>query len=640
MLQFFIEASQFTSNLFNNCFTIGLLLVCFSSGWISYLESSNTEHNRDNDNCNTRKLDSGKTSTTLIKANEKTDTFEELLIKVNELFQHIEKPRIPITNLYLIDMKAAELLERLDHLQVQAKSIVPYLSMSDNPWNNFQRRESNPSDSSLSTNVTDFSNMSAISSPTTTNTSVDTHSGDIDDCISRLEAASQQPVQIPDASFEKVIQCSADLMVIKTRLCQILNLDLPRLMQLTHVRCTKQVYRALGDLIKVCMDIEMKLNAFQHQPAFIRIAYDTASRALQASKEAFAQKLTACHEKDDFKGQDLHELSFSVNETSDLVYYYLKLQQGNTTVKDQILDVRFRMIKLCYDRVEFAYQQIDGLRQIIQEGIQQLDVIQTCQQDAVLLMFKVQDIFSSIYDCVSEKIQPLVSILSSSLENDLSNHHSLTHGLIQHLVDLIFKDLDVFKSKFNSTICKSQNIDVQVIFKEKAETSIEDLRELNTSICNFTLMEALWSKDTTNKQPTTMQAQLDSFQARLTDICTYFRLNYQKLGDNDLDQDLVESVYEIHTLVDRASVLLKYADQALQQRQAASRFMERAALFQGLKNQPLEEAASLSLEFKVVNYPMVDIQGLYNLVYVYQRDIYLTLSQVYVDTMNLSFTNL
>jgi hypothetical protein len=510
MLQFFIEASQFTSNLFNNCFTIGLLLVCFSSGWISYLESSNTEHNRDNDNCNTRKLDSGKTSTTLIKANEKTDTFEELLIKVNELFQHIEKPRIPITNLYLIDMKAAELLERLDHLQVQAKSIVPYLSMSDNPWNNFQRRESNSSDSSLSTNVTDFSNMSAIS----------------------------------------------------------------------------------------------------------------------------------CHEKDDFKGQDLHELSFSVNETSDLVYYYLKLQQGNTTVKDQILDVRFRMIKLCYDRVEFAYQQTDGLRQIIQEGIQQLDVIQTCQQDAVLLMFKVQDIFSSIYDCVSEKIQPLVSILSSSLENDLSNHHSLTHGLIQHLVDLIFKDLDVFKSKFNSTICKSQNIDVQVIFKERAETSIEDLRELNTSICNFTLMEALWSKDTTNKQPTTMQAQLDSFQARLTDICTYFRLNYQKLGDNDLDQDLVESVYEIHTLVDRASVLLKYADQALQQRQAASRFMERAALFQGLKNQPLEEAASLSLEFKVVNYPMVDIQGLYNLVYVYQRDIYLTLSQVYVDTMNLSFTNL
>lgn len=586
----------------------------------------------------------------MVKSSEKTTTFEELLFILNDLLRQKQKSRILLTNHRVIDMKAAKLIEKLNDLQVQVEPITLYLNMDCDHWGNLERRKSNFSESTLSTDITDFSGMSAStshSSLASADITDDCQDVNTDECFS----AFKTEILFYDASFKRVIQYSADLEMIKTELYKILNIDMLHLMQLTDTYRTTQVYQMLYDLIKVCMDADMELGVFQHQPLFIQMVYDTASRAVQASKEAFTKTLTVCHEQDNFKSEDLHKLSFSVNETLKFVSYYSQLQQDNKTVADQILDVGFRMVKFCYDRVEFASQQVDSLRHIIQEGIQQLNAIQISQQEEVLdSMFKVQDIFSSVHSCVLEKVQPLVSNFTSSFENDYYNQYSVAHGLIQHLIDSVFKDLDIFKSTFYSTVHAIQNIDTRANFKEKVEGSIKYIHQLNIDICNFTMMEVLWSVDTTKKQTTDMQDQLDDFQARhmefilkkYNEICCHFTeydngLNYQKLGDPDLNQDYT-SFNELQSHLDRAGVLLNYADQILQQRKAASHFMNHAYLLQA-RNQLLDETVffDFNKKFKAVVYPLLDIKGLYDQLYYYQQDVYLTLSQMYIDTVNLCF---
>jgi hypothetical protein len=146
-------------------------------------------------------------------------------------------------------------------------------------------------------------------------------------------------------------------------------------------------------------------------------------------------------------------------------------------------------------------------------------------------------------------------------------------------------------------------------------THCEAIHQFNIDICSFIMTKALWSLDSTVDS-------IKALQERLDDYCVqYNNLNYQKKLDDK----------QVFVELDRARILLSYANQVLQQRAAASRFMKRVSLLQGQK--PLGEAEFLFLqkEFKSIKYPMVEIEGLYRLFYVYQQDIYLTLSQIYTS---------
>ncbi|KAL9541040.1 hypothetical protein PS6_010482 [Mucor atramentarius] len=548
-----------------------------------------------------------------------------------------------------VERVAVSALEKINRLQAAAGFIVP-TSMHDIASEKSGRRISNSSTLTNSSGISSSICVSpSISSASTSDTSLTSYD------ISKKERTASnvdlEMVQPNEATYYDIIKFKTDLLHIKLEADHLLNQIIIPLSRCTSSRETihrvKQVNQAFNALVAICIDTESALNNLQYGFAFDQLATQISSRLIDEAYSKLHQQTIL----EDYQESDFRELTAIVNKAFDVTTSIVKAFSNPTTVPNsyyaryialvETLMNKCTQLGSAYKSIDSVYKGVIEIRTTVQEGRNALNTLQYGQETSMrnlsTSLTAIQSIFTDIYNCSTQKVQPLYETLRQQINFSRASEYQSEEKIVVNMVNRLFQDIDSIKTEIKRA---SQEL-IRSSDKQDVEANICQakgwLKTMNYSLGLFIALEALFSFESIDADQEALKDRFTDFQERFSEftlttyneVCSYFAedydagLNYQKLGDDTHTVRSKEEEYmlfdDLQQLVDQTSILLSYAHQVLES--IAS-------------NTPLPSSTSYEHMFACfsnIQFPQLNIDGLSNMFYYYHHELYVSLSQTKVN---------
>ncbi|KAL9537522.1 hypothetical protein MBANPS3_011701 [Mucor bainieri] len=568
-----------------------------------------------------------------------------------------------------IERIAVSALEKISRLQAAAGFIVP-TSMHDIASEKSGRRISNSSTLTNSSGISSSICLSpSISSASTSNTSLTSYD------LSKKEYTkgniSIQMLQPSEATYYDIIKFKTDLLHIKLEADHLLkHIIIPLTSSAFATKTTtriKQVSEAFAALISICRDTESVLKNLQYEFAFEQLTTHIASHIIDEAYSKLHQQTGI----KDYQEADFKELTTRVNKAFDVTSAVLKAFSNSNAVPSSYYSTYIASMEALMDKCTHlgsAYKSIDSVFQgvieiktTIQKGHTELNALQYDQtpspQDITTSLTAIQHTFTDIYNCSTQKLQPLYETLKQQIDLHSTGEYRSEEKIVISMVSRVFDDIDSVKMKIKKV---SREL-VHLSDKQDAETTINKakswLQAMNYSLGLFIALEALFSYDSIDASQEALQDRYNDFQERFSEftlttynkICSYFAedydagLNYQKLGDIPTSNHDKEEEYKLfdslQQVMDQTSKLLRYTHQILVQREAVTEYLHHVNAIQQSITSNTPPPVTTSYEhvfacFSNIEYPQLNIDGLSSMFYYYHHELYISLSQTKVNLID------
>ncbi|KAL7328996.1 hypothetical protein PS15p_207179 [Mucor circinelloides] len=565
-----------------------------------------------------------------------------------------------------VERVAVSALEKINRLQAAAGFIVP-TSMHDIASEKSGRRISNSSTLTNSSGISSSICVSpSISSASTSDTSLTSYD------ISKKERTASnvdlEMVQPNEATYYDIIKFKTDLLHIKLEADHLLNQIIIPLSRCTSSRETihrvKQVNQAFNALVAICIDTELALNNLQYGFAFDQLATQISSRLIDEAYSKLHQQTIL----EDYQESDFRELTAIVNKAFDVTTSIVKAFSNPTTVPNsyyaryialvETLMNKCTQLGSAYKSIDSVYKGVIEIRTTVQEGRNALNTLQYGQETSMrnlsTSLTAIQSIFTDIYNCSTQKVQPLYETLRQQINFSRASEYQSEEKIVVNMVNRLFQDIDSIKTEIKRA---SQEL-IRSSDKQDVEANICQakgwLKTMNYSLGLFIALEALFSFESIDADQEALKDRFTDFQERFSEftlttyneVCSYFAedydagLNYQKLGDDTHTVRSKEEEYmlfdDLQQLVDQTSILLSYAHQVLVQRRAVTEYLHHVSVIQEsiASNTPLPSSTSYEHMFACfsnIQFPQLNIDGLSNMFYYYHHELYVSLSQTKVN---------
>lgn len=609
----------------------------------------------------------------------KSMEFKTLLITVesyyiNDFKQHDDLQQI---NENSVERIAVDTLEKINRLQAVAGFIIP-TSIHDIASEKSGRRVSN---SSTFTNNSDTSsNISpSISSSSSSNTSF-TNYTELNSAPNKefSKIFGNDILQPHEATYYDIIKFKTDLLNIKLRAEHLLtHVIIPLSSSTKRTQDTdriKQVYQAFKTLVYTCIATESALNNLQSGFAFDQLTTQIASRLIDEANCKLHQQSNIKN----YSQEDFSELTTRVHKAMDLTSYLLHAFANSSTMPDSFKTRYYSLTEnfisrcarlgLVYKSINTVWNCAIGIKNTIQECSDNLDMLCYDENTPIHIiktnMITIQSIFSCMYRCNTQKVQPLYEIVKQQIESNNGRNYESEEKIIVAMVTSLFEDMDTIKMQIKQVSMELCHLNDKQEVKTNISQAKKWLQAMNYSLGLFIALEALFSFDSINANQKALQDRYSSFQERFSEftltkygeICNYFAedydtgLNYQKLGDTSLgNKDEEYHLFDSLQLVaDQTSELLAYTHQVLVQRKAITEYIHKVqTIHESIKTGALlfssstekaafyEQALAVcKTHFQSINYPQLNIEGLSNMFYYYNHELYMSLSQTKVDLID------
>lgn len=561
-----------------------------------------------------------------------------------------------------IERIAISALERINRLQAAAGFIVP-TSMHDIAFEKLGRRISN---SSTLTSGSSVCLSPSISSASTSDTSLTSFNLANKECVE--SHVSENMLQPNEATYYDITKFKTDLLQIKLEADHLLNQVIIPLSKSTFatkaIGRIKQVNQAFIALIAMCCETESALNSLQYGFTYDQLAIHIASRLID---EAYC-KLHQQTSIENYQESDFKSLATSIDKVFKVTSSVLEAFCNPTAISNsyysrystlmQALMDKCAQLALAYKSIDSVYKGVAEIRATVQEGHNKLKALQydetTSLRDISTNMAAVQTIFATIYNCSTQKLQPLYDALKQQISFDSTSEFQSEEKIVINMVNRLFEDIDSIKMQIKI----ASRALVHLNDKQQAKIDIKQAKSwvqaMNYSLGLFIALEALFSLDSLDADQEVLQDRYSDFQEQFNEftltsynkICSYFTedydagLNYQKLGDTCAVHCSKEQEYklfdDLQQMVDQTSKLLSYTHRMLVQRRAVTEYLYHVKEIQDsiAANTPLPASSSYEHVFACFNrieYPQLNIDGLFNMFYYYHHELYISLSQTKVN---------
>ncbi|KAG2205738.1 hypothetical protein INT46_009571 [Mucor plumbeus] len=576
-----------------------------------------------------------------------------------------------------VERIAVGALERINRLQAVAGFIIP-TSIHDIACEKSGRRVSNSSTLTSNSDTSSYISPS-ISSSSSSNTSY-TNYAEINNTSNKecRNIFSSDILKPHEASYYDIIKFKTDLLNIKVEAEHLLNqFVIPLASSAKSIRNTdrvKQVYQAFKSLIYICITTESALNNLQFGFAFDQLATQISSRLIDEANWKLHQQSNA----KSYNQEDFTELTTSVHKAMDLTSYILHAF-ANSSIMSDSFKIRYDSLMenfinrcaklgLAHKSIDTVWKCVIDIKNTIQEGRDNLDMLCYDENTPIHIikanMITIQSIFSSIYLCNIQKMQPLYEIVKQQVESNSDKKYESEEKIIISMVTSLFEEMYTIKMQVKEVSMELCYLNDKQEFKTNISQAKKWLQAMNYSLGLFIALEVLFSFDSINANQKNLQDRYSNFQenfseftlTKYSEICNYFAedydtgLNYQKLGDTSLgSKDEEYHLFDdLQLVADQTSELLAYTSQALIQRKEITKYVQTVqTIHESIKSGALlfsstiekttfyEQALAVcKTNFQSIKYPQLNIEGLSNMFYYYNHNLYISLSQTKIDLID------
>jgi hypothetical protein len=329
---------------------------------------------------------------------------------------------------------------------------------------------------------------------------------------------------------------------------------------------------------------------------------------------------------------------------------------------------RCTKLDLAHKSIATVWKCVIDIKNTIQEGRNSLDMLCYDENTPIHIikanMITIQSIFSCIYLCNIQKMQPLYEIVKQQVESNIDKKYESEEKIIISMVTSLFEEMYKIKMQVKEVSTELCYLNDKQEFKTNISQAKKWLQAMNYSLGLFIALEVLFSFDSINANQENLQDRYSNFQenfseftlTKYSEICNYFAedydtgLNYQKLGDTSLgNKDEEYHLFDnLQLVADQTSELLAYTSQALIQRKEITKYVQTVqTIHESIKSGALlfssaiektafyEQALAVcKTNFQSIKYPQLNIEGLSNMFYYYNHNLYISLSQTKIDLID------